>query len=375
MQWIALDLGSTHTKCAVIDAQAGVLCQTRVSTPSGIALARTRYEIDAETYFGVAEGLLREALSPKIAGVILSTQMHGYVLTDEAFRPVSPYVSWRDRAALECAAAGRPWLDVLADQLSKGAMDETGVPLKPNLAMAMLYARLSMGERITEGTRFHTLGGYLIGRLTGEHVCHATNAAPTGLLDVRRGQWNPALIRSVGLGGLRFGRVLSGYPVAGVWRAGKQAVPIMPDIGDQQVCVLSADLPQETGLHVNIGTAGLIGLVTRTWVPGDYEQRPWMGEGAYVRTVSGLPGGLAIDTMPPEAYPQVAQAYCQAAQRLGLPIRHVGFSGGCALHNAALRREILNALGLPEVDAGKSDVMQGMQRLAVLGEQTLRGNF
>lgn len=45
---------------------------------------------NAEAYFAGAHALLEEMASPDAAGVLLSTQMHGWLLTDERFRPVTP---------------------------------------------------------------------------------------------------------------------------------------------------------------------------------------------------------------------------------------------------------------------------------------------
>lgn len=371
MKWIALDLGSTHTKCSVIDSNYGVIRKAQLRTPPNESSIRTRYEMDAEAYYQLAYQLLSEALAPDIAGVVLSTQMHGYVLTDANFLPVSSFVSWQDRAAWEPNASGQAHLETLRAKLPPNALQSAGVPLKANLAMSMLYARMEMGEVIPAGTLFHTLGGYIIGRLTGKHVCHCTNASPTGMYNARTGDWDRSLIHKAGLHMLRFGKVINAYSIAGMWRNAGRSIPIMPDIGDHQVCVFSADLPAETGLHINIGTAGLIGLVTRKWSIGAYELRPWLTFGTYVQTVSGLPGGKHIDALETNAYKQIAQQYNEAIRSLGRRVDAVGFSGGCALHNTRLREEILNGIGVPQCRIVQSDVMVGMQRLTKMAEQVL----
>ena len=46
-----------------------------------------------------AFALLRWAGLREADGLLLSTQMHGYVLSDADFRPISPYVTWQDRLA------------------------------------------------------------------------------------------------------------------------------------------------------------------------------------------------------------------------------------------------------------------------------------
>jgi sugar (pentulose or hexulose) kinase len=371
MEWIALDLGSTHTKCAVLDSGGEVVRQSQLRTPPALDNPSSRHETDAEAYFQLVYSMLRNAVSKETAGMILSTQMHGYVLTDSAFSPVSPFVSWQDRAATETNAQGKSYLEALLDRLPPDAMAATGVPLKANLAMCMLYARMCTGYRVPEGALFNTLGGYIIGRLTGEHVCHSTNAAPTGMLDVRACRWDSALITAADLNMLQFSQVLDGYHPAGVWQHEGREIPVMPDVGDHQVCVYSADLPQETGLHINIGTAGLMGVVTRHWSRGTYEMRPWLQAGLYLQTVSGLPGGRVIDLMDEKGIADSAETYREAMERLEGVFDQIGFSGGCALHNEPLRKEILRAMGVPENKSHCSDVMRGMGRLAQMAERII----
>lgn len=402
MKWIALDLGSTHTKCAAI--ADGVCAATLTApTPGNRSTAPGRYEVDMEAYFGQILSLLQAVDMDGASGLLLSTQMHGYVLSDAAFRPLSPYVSWQDRLAA-------PLLPAFAAQLGPNATAPSGVPLKANLALSMLMARRQAGEALPAGALFHTLGGYVLGRLSGAHVCHMTNAAPTGLADVRAGGWNAPLIQAAGLASLRFGRIETRLRPVGMYRN----LPLYPDLGDQQVCAYGARLLPDTSLHISIGTAGLIGVVTEAWGEGPYENRPWLEAGRFLRTVSGLPGGrllrrlhtriqetveavtgtkaddarvwdwlcripdqaeaahpqdpLACLALPPEAavhsvYEAMAQAYAEAAQSLGFPLRHLAFSGGGAARNTALRTAMERGIGVPGTRQ-TYDVMDGMATLA-----------
>lgn len=52
-----------------------------------------------------------------------------------------------------------------------------------------------------------------------------------------------------------------------------------------------ASLTPEKTLHISVGTAGLMGVLTNAWEVGAWENRPWLTPGMYLRTVSGLPGG------------------------------------------------------------------------------------
>lgn len=399
MRYLALDLGSTYTKAALMEG-GEILRQTSQPTPPPVNTAQGRYEIDAEEYFAQAQRILEELRDGETRALLISTQMHGCLLTDDAFRPLTPYISWRD-------GLGAAKLADIRSLLGEESVAPSGVPLKGNLALCALLARRMLGDALPQKARLCTLGGYIIGRLTGEHVCHMTNAAPTGLADVRAGGWNLPLIDRAGLGGLTLPRVVCDVQPVGRW----QGIDVYPDLGDQQVCAAGANLTPETSLHISVGTAGLIGGLTAQWARGSYESRPWIAPGLYLRTVSGLPGGRHMAglaqlmlgfarrlgaqaqeddvwrlltacnapmqagadpwnrlTFPPEEwvaalYADFAEAYAQAAQRLMLPIQQVAFSGGCAAKNPALRAAVCRAFGCRDPQADH-DAMRGLAAIA-----------
>lgn len=377
MLLIGLDLGSTYSKMALLrDGQ--VIREKELPTPKPLT-APPLYEIDAEKYFAQVLTLLEEFYDPQAEGILFSTQMHGYVLTDKQFQPVSPYVSWQD-------GMGAAALGTIRSLLPPDATAAGGVPLKGNLALVSLMARHLAGKNFPKGALFHTLGGYMIGRLCGRHVCHATNAAPTGMADLYKRSWNWPLIAQAGLETFAFPEMVWDMKAVGQWRG----IPLYPDLGDQQVCAWGANLEKEHGLHVNIGTAGLLGAISHGIAHGAFECRPWLEEGYFLRTVSGLPGGRQVvahhDSLPgdpeenwrlmttlpePETqtlYDSMALAYQNAAAQMGIHVRQLGYSGGCVLKNPALRHTIEKAFSVSEPPI-LSDIWQGMAKLTDLLEK------
>lgn len=400
MRFIGLDLGSTYTKAALFHDN---MIEESLSVPTPLPISTgVRYEINAEEYWQQVLSLLEKLMTPTVEGIFISTQMHGCILTDEHFNPQSPYISWRD-------SLGAIWLDRFREQYGLSAVLPSGVPFKTNLALCALLARREEGENLPENALFCTLGGYIIGRLTGKHVCHMTNAAPSGMADVRNGIWNRDLIRHTGLDILTFPDIRTDISVCGYWHG----IPVFPDLGDQQVCAFGAKLVPERTLHISIGTAGLIGILSTEWGNGQYENRPWISPGLYLRTVSGLPGGRhltafaqnlleimqditgqtlninnildylslcrgepAPDSNSPwklpaadahtfiqNLYESFAFAYDNAAQQFSIPVKELSFSGGCAAKNEALRQRVITHFGQPVV-AGDHDVWCGIHRIA-----------
>lgn len=375
MRMIALDLGSTFTKAALLTDEM-VQAERQLPTPAALLQGHERYEIDAEAYFQQVVSLIDVfAGEMPIDGILFSTQMHGYILTDAKMKPVTPYVSWQDKL-------GAKHLDSIRKFLTDTDVYPSGVPLKGNLAVCSLLARRAEGEEIPEGAYFHTLGGYIIARLTGRHVCHMTNAAPTGLADIRNGGWNDVLLKRAGLFVLRMPEIIDSIKPVGMYRG----IKVYPDIGDQQVCAYGADLQLEHSLHVNVGTAGLLGGLCKGFKVDRCESRPWLEKGCYLRTVSGLLGGRHIQalretyngsddevwamlTRTPDMkasgiYREVADSYREAAERMDFPVGELCYTGGCVLKNPALRDAIEARFGLSGSGSIKtSDIWTGMIQL------------
>ena len=177
-----------------------MLQERSVPTPMPKDTTGLRFEIDAEAYFRQVQTALEYYLPQKPGALLLSTQMHGCVLTDAAFQPLTPYISWRD-------GMGQNRLEDICTLVGKDATAPSGVPLKGNLALCALLSRRMSGDALPVRARFCTLGGYVIGRLTGEHVCHMTNAAPTGLVDVQNKRWNQPLLLRAGLAHITAGPI------------------------------------------------------------------------------------------------------------------------------------------------------------------------
>jgi sugar (pentulose or hexulose) kinase len=395
--------------------------------PPNCATQLGRYELDADAYFRQVQLCLATALhaEPSVSALVLTTQMHGFVLTDTAMRVRSHYVSWQDRASLTRGSDGMTAMEALQRLLPSDALAGHGVPLKPNLALCNLYARIREGLAIEPDTLLHTLGGYMLARLGGPHLCHDTNAAPLGVYNVAQQIMNSDLSHAILGRSIILPEAVSSFePVAKCVIEG-HTMSLYPDVGDHQACVLGALEGQPNRLCVNVGTAGLMNMVAAAFTYGPYETRPFFG-GSFLPTVSGLPGGRHLDvlfqfvrrfldrfgaTVPDDAiwsslmycdanptltirgdiftgggdisgigptvslddviastYLAIGKAYAQAARVIkpvdGSYSMNVVFLGGAAEKNAALRRHIQQQLGMPHASVSRDSVLLGALELA-----------
>lgn len=298
MKYVAADLGSSYLKFAIIDTDTLTITHKQVIP----ALPRRghgyQFEIDSEALWqtvktGIDKQL--ETAGEESCGILLSTQMHGFVLANRQGRGITDYISWQDMDCMESVQGSTPYKK-LEELIDMEYMKNSGIPLKPRLAMCNLFSRLQKGLVLQENTLFCTLGSFIINKLTGKNACHITNAAPTGLADISMRSWNRSLISKIGCEKLEFPELVEDYTPVGYYKSTIGMIPVFPDYGDHQLSVLGSMSKPETDINVSMGTAGLLGMVTKEYTCGEYETRPFF-EKHYLKTLSGLPAGREMNVI------------------------------------------------------------------------------
>lgn len=295
---ITLDIGSTFIKAAVYDAQRDQVrftekCHTPEKRPDPDPAV---FENDAEAFVDAVRDMVGRcaAAVPEVGGLLLSTQQHGCVLCHPD-QPRDTYISWQDTRCLHTdPTTGKSYLAKLEELLPPDVMENTGVPVKPALALCNLYALFRQKGLSRRGDiRVYTLGAYIIEKLTGNNVCHITNAAPMGFANILEHTWRRDILERVGLDFIRLPRIAGGLDSCGVYREGGLRLEVYPDVGDVQTSVYGTGA-KSGDMIVNIATSGQLIYISDQYVPGDYEIRPYY-DGNYCNVISRMPGGRNFD--------------------------------------------------------------------------------
>lgn len=298
MNFIAVDIGSTFIKAAIYDLACNkVVFTQKYHTPAKLESPDPhRFEVDAEEIVSAVRGIIGKCMSISldIAGILFSTQQHGCVLRHPQ-RAGDRYISWQDTRCLKTdPETGLRYMEELQEILPPAVMERTGVPVKPALALCNLYALFKEENLSREGDiRLYTLGSYVIEKLTGNNICHITNAAPMGFVNLPEKTWDHDVLSRAGLDFLRLPELISDLRCCGVYRAPGIELPVYPDLGDVQTSVYGTGAASGD-MIVNIGTSGQLILIRDEYDPGDYEIRPYY-DGNYCYVVSRMPGGRNFD--------------------------------------------------------------------------------
>lgn len=299
MKYITIDIGSSFIKSALLDIETRcILEQKKVPSPKKSENRdKNCFEIPASQIVDIVKTLTDRYTKQytQIKGIILSTQMHGFIYVTPDMPDM--YISWQDMRCLNTMESkGQSYMAYLQKTFSKDEMVSSGVYIKPSLGLCNLYALLNSDKNIRRDGELFTLGSYIIAKLTGNNICHITNAAPLGLTNVVTGDWNMELIDKAGFENMIFPRIAkSDFEVCGTYISNDQRLKIYPDFGDQQTAILGC-MVGNRDVVINIATASQVSVTTDHFLPGDYETRPYF-EGRYINTISNMPAGRNLDVL------------------------------------------------------------------------------
>jgi len=299
MCWLALDLGASFLKAAIVDVNLRRL-GTVVRRPFPafmMAEVAGRREIDADIVYQAAlemlVGLAKQA--PGCRGLVISGQMHGFVFCDrKSGSALGPYISWQDQRCLEMHPSHRgTYWELLKERLGTRLVEETGNEIRPGFSIANLFWYAEQGL-IPAGSSAVSLMDYVATRLAEKTVgTHASNAAGHGLYDTRKGIWHSDAYARAGLGSLCRTEVHSSVCKVGQCLLAGQRLDIMAPVGDQQATLLGVGLrPGE--LSVNVATGSQVSMLRSSSEAGDYQLRPYF-DGNFLHTITHIPAGRALN--------------------------------------------------------------------------------
>ncbi len=199
---LAIDQGTSATKCALIDAGGRFVARGSAT----LAQAHPRpgwVEQDAEAIWDSVRDAVAACLDGQdpasVIAVGLSTQRESLVLWErEGGRAVSPVISWQDQR-------GAAFCDTLrSDATERLVRERSGLPLDPMFSAVKGRWLLDQYDpdrvRARQGALcLGTIDSWLLSRFSGAHVTEAGNASRTQLLDVHRVDWDDDLLALFGV--------------------------------------------------------------------------------------------------------------------------------------------------------------------------------
>jgi gluconokinase len=258
---LAVDVGTSSVRAQVFDARARAGAGARRTysirtTPDGGG------EVDAPFLAGLVEEVLDEVLARDpgpYRAVACCTFWHS-VLGLDGEEPRTPVYTWAETRP-------QPFGRALREKLEERAYhDRTGAFFHPLFLPEKILWLRSRGVAPRAWVSF---GEYLYRRLFGRSTCAVSMASGTGLLDVRRCEWDGPTLEAVGVRPEQLGPlgdlsdVLAGLrePWARRWPALRD-VPWLPPVGDGACNNLGSGCTGPDRVAVMLGTSGAMRVCT-----------------------------------------------------------------------------------------------------------------
>ncbi len=270
---LGIDNGGTVAKAAVFTADgrevAVALRKTEAITPYPGWVEFNADRLWEATAAAVRQAIEQSGIPPReIASAACTGHGNGLYLVDAGGKPVRHAIFSADSRAREYVER---WTAQGVDRAVREKTMQALWPGQPNAILAWLadhepltLLRARWALMCKDFTRL---------RLTGEVWGELTDMSGTSLLDVRKGQYDPALLEAFGIAGVReklpplrlSADVCGAVTAHAAEETGLVAgTPVAGGMFDIDACALSSALTDESQLGMTFGTWGINQYVSRT---------------------------------------------------------------------------------------------------------------
>ena len=264
--YLGIDVGTSGTKALVMDAKGKVLStgngEHGGSTPKPGWSEQNPAHWWASTVVAVAGALKKARIDGRqVAGIGLSGQMHGLVITDDSGKPLRPSIIWNDQrtasqaAEIEAKVGGRSKL----------------IELTGNVAMTAFTLTKLLWVREHEPKVYDRIKHLLLPKdyvrlcLTGEFAGDVSDMSGTLILNQRTRNWSKEMISIFQLDADILPRVVESHEVTGGLTKSAAAklglaagTPVVGGGGDQPAGAVGNGVVAEGLMSATMGTSGVV---------------------------------------------------------------------------------------------------------------------
>ena len=297
MEFIAIDIGTSFTKGAIVDVESMQI--RNVSRRAGSAKLASEdpffFELAADDVLRGVTELIEELvlLTANCRGILMCGQMGGLVLCGADGSPRSNYISWLDRRATNLHPSdGVTYFDRLAEEVGDRSRHVFGNEFRPGLPLSFLYYLRETGQLShLQGTVPVTLPDFVAAALCKTRPVMEWTST-TGMLDIVAREFPQDVLRDLRLDHLDWPEIVDFRHVVGEYKAAGWSLPVYAPTGDHQ-CSLAGTLLTQGELSVNVSTGSQVSMLTSSTDVGDFQVRPYF-DGLLLKTITNIPAGRAL---------------------------------------------------------------------------------
>lgn len=311
---IGLDLGTTNAKAVLMSVDGTILGLAS----SGYALYSPNpgwaEQNPLEVWIAATNALsklVQDHPGESVLGLCLSGAMHTLFPMDRDGIPLAASMSWADQRAAPQVAPIRANANPLA------VYRRTGCPINAFYYPARLNWWKNAGRQSGWEVRFSAIKDWVLFKLTGQWAADFSMASSTGLLDIRRFEWDSEALGLAGVSPEQLPPLVSPKAVAGQIHPEsarltglKAGLPVIAGASDGGLANLGSGAVLPNQMVITVGTSGAVRRIlkepwfdraARTWCYVLTEDR-WFAGGAINSA------GLAVQWVREKFYPDLQGA-------------------------------------------------------------------
>ena len=264
--YLGLDVGTSGTKALLMDARGSVLATA--TSPHTLSSPKPGWsEQDPDGWYSASVEATRAVLAKagidgnQVAGIGLSGQMHGLVITDDAGKPLRPSIIWNDQRTgdearqIEETVGGRARL-----------IDLVGNPAMTSFTLTKLLWVRQNEPAVYDRVRHLLLPkDYVRLKLTGEYVGEVSDMSGTLMLDQERRCWSDTILSTFEINRDILPPVIESHEISGRLTKTaadelglKEGTPVVGGGGDQPAGAVGNGVVREGLTSATIGTSGVV---------------------------------------------------------------------------------------------------------------------
>lgn len=305
--FIGIDLGASFVKGALFDIDKLEISNIiKFSSPQPKIYSKEppflRFETNPSSYEKIVKQLINRYLKQvdDIRGIVFSTQMHGMVLIDSKFAPITTFIGWQDERLLEKSPIkSKTWADLFNSRIKDVDYSLTGIKLKSGLMGSTLFWLKENGVLGKyKDAKALFLGDYIAARLSkGAAFVDPTNACGSGVFDVKKGKWSNNILAKTGIDISYMPITVPTGTITGYMKILNSEIPIYVSVGDLQSAVLGSFVKStKKDVGINIGTGSQVSLISTKFNKGNYDIRSYF-DNEYLYTVTNIPAGRSLNVL------------------------------------------------------------------------------
>ncbi len=288
--YLGIDIGTSGTKTLVMNSRCKVLATATAEHP--ISAPKPGWsEQNPDDWWDSAVKATKAAIrkakidGKKVAGIGLSGQMHGLVITDDAGKPLRPSIIWNDQrtakqaAQIETAVGGRKNLIKLVGNAAMTSFTLT----------KLLWVRQNE-KRIYDKIKHMLLPkDYVRLKLTGEYVGDVSDMSGTLMLNQKTRKWSKKILSTFQIDPAILPPVIESQEISGLLTAQSanklglaEGTPVVGGGGDQAIGAIGNGVVADGLTSATMGTSGVVFVHSR-----EYKTDPAGRVGTFCAAVDG----------------------------------------------------------------------------------------